>query len=407
MRRLNQGTLRGLALGLPLYLVAAHVWSFVLIAPQFAPRSDFRALYAGAYLAWNGESRQLYDFNLQEIIESERVSPEPSQLFFVNPPYFAALLAPLAALSYRSAYVAMFAINIVLLAAILALLWSRLKAIREIYPWLPIALVLGFHPVAVALIMGQSSLLLCLLVVAAFLLLEKKPGIAGALLACGLFKFQLVLPIAVLFLLWRRWKFSAGFSAIAGVLVAVSVALSGVSYLHATAAAQNLWAMIPNLAGATFSLFGESVYAKLIFVILSAVALVASFIVGRKRTMQDQLLIAIPCAILVSYHCYLHDLSVLVLPALLLLERGLRRGKLNYAAVGMLVLPMIESFAPNFVFILAISVGCLAITLSDGEIHSESAQSLQREHLHDGVISIRTFGCYANSSRTRSKERSA
>ena len=38
------------------------------------------------------------------------------------------------------------------------------------------------------------------------------------LVALGLFKMQIVIPIALLFLLWRRWRFFAGFALSAGLL---------------------------------------------------------------------------------------------------------------------------------------------------------------------------------------------
>jgi hypothetical protein len=48
--------------------------------------------------------------------------------------------------------------------------------------------------------------------------------------------FQLVVPVAVLFLLWGRWRFLGGFSVAAIAVAIVSVSLTGLSqawtYLH-------------------------------------------------------------------------------------------------------------------------------------------------------------------------------
>src|SRR5205085_178956 len=51
---------------------------------------------------------------------------------------------------------------------------------------------------------------------------------AGLLVGLGLFKFQIVLPTALLFLFWRRWRFLTAFSICAAVLGGISVWLAGI-----------------------------------------------------------------------------------------------------------------------------------------------------------------------------------
>jgi hypothetical protein len=85
-----------------------------------------------------------------------------------------------------------------------------------------------FLPVGVALMQGQDSILLLLFLVAAFAALEGgREFIAGCILGLGLFKFQIVLPIALLFVLWKRWRFAYGFAASAVALIASSVGVVG------------------------------------------------------------------------------------------------------------------------------------------------------------------------------------
>src|SRR5207244_13270755 len=75
------------------------------------------------------------------------------------------------------------------------------------------AMLSTFLPVNVALMQGQDSILLLVLLAAAFVALHRGRGFAaGTLVGLGLFKLQIVIPIAILFFAWRRWRFSAGFA---------------------------------------------------------------------------------------------------------------------------------------------------------------------------------------------------
>src|SRR5947199_5952215 len=59
---------------------------------------------------------------------------------------------------------------------------------------------------------GQDSILLLALPGAVLVSLEWNRDLsAGALAGVGLCKFQIGVPIALLFLLWRRWRFVKGF----------------------------------------------------------------------------------------------------------------------------------------------------------------------------------------------------
>src|SRR5215467_5432217 len=80
---------KGLALGIPIYFVAIHLWAWVLIAPHFTRRNDFRQFYAAAYMMRTGHARELYDFDEQRAFEDRLVSRESieRELPFVSPAY--------------------------------------------------------------------------------------------------------------------------------------------------------------------------------------------------------------------------------------------------------------------------------------------------------------------------------
>jgi uncharacterized membrane protein len=76
-------------------------------------------------------------------------------------------------------------------------------------------------------------------------------------------------------------------------------------------------------------------------------------------------LTAIPCAVLVSHHVYIHDLSVLLLPVIVLLNCFLpaesqakrqRERLIGRAAVLMFVAPVAISFLPQHFYLVSMAV---------------------------------------------------
>src|SRR5206468_3528174 len=137
---------------------------------------------------------------------------------------------PFSVLSYRNAYAAFLGVNLVLLCASYRFLAGFLRNLSNIWAWFPALMFTAFYPVPIALMQGQDSILLLTILAAAFSFMNNGRELtAGVILGLGLFKFQIVLPIAFLYLVWRRWRVFFGF-ALSGVLAAyLSVALVGVA----------------------------------------------------------------------------------------------------------------------------------------------------------------------------------
>src|SRR5436190_14624876 len=174
--------------------------------------ADFRQLYIAGYMVRTGHRTQLYDYVAQTFFQNALVSNGELALPFIRPAYQALLFVPFSLFSYRTAYLGFLLLNVLLLALAFLLLQPRMRGLSRVWPGLPPALFLGFYPVALALMQGQDSILLLALLAAALVSLERNRDLtAGALAGVGLFKFQIVVPIVLLFLLWRRWRFVKGF----------------------------------------------------------------------------------------------------------------------------------------------------------------------------------------------------
>lgn len=376
---------KGLALGVPIYLVAAHLWVWALIAPGFLRdgRPDFRQIYSSAYMVRTGHGSQLYDYNVQKEYQDRLVTRRNVALPYIRPAYEAFIFAPLTRFSFRTAYFIFLGLNITLLGVCLALLWPWVQNLRMMYPWLPFALLFGFYPMSGAFLQGQDSVLLLTLLIGSFALLTKQHSFpAGVVAALGLFKFQILVPLALLFLIWRRWRFLLGFGVSGAVLAVFSVWVAGiagtksyVAYLSSVAnlksdSPQNpfLWQMMANVHGLVFGLSGDHV-SRLSQEIVILVLCLAIFLWTARRGLRSHdeaslLLLALPCAILVGHYAFMHDLNLLLLPIVVLLNAflsaesgGTKHDRwIGRAAALMFLTPMVDSYFPQHSFLIAVAV---------------------------------------------------
>ncbi len=162
--------------------------------------------------------------------------------YYLYPPLFAVLFAPLTLLPYKVAYVAWIAFGAVCLAVSVALILRRLPppftSSRTLTAAAVCVTLAGlFYPVSRTLAVGQSSLLLLLLLTAVLAGLERRTrrgdAVAGLCLAFGI---MLKLTPAI-FLPWlvmrRRWRALGACAAGLAALGAASLAAVG-SGPHAT-----------------------------------------------------------------------------------------------------------------------------------------------------------------------------
>ena len=75
--------------------------------------------------------------------------------------------------------------------------------------------ILAFFPVFDCFLQGQDSILLLLLCVLGFNALKKEADVlAGCWLALGAFKFQFIVPIVLLLVIWKRRRVAIGFTVV-------------------------------------------------------------------------------------------------------------------------------------------------------------------------------------------------
>lgn len=348
-----------LVLGLtPFLLVIQALICFFYLPLGLRGAADFRSFYTGAYMVRTGHAGELYDFETQMRFHRQLLPEAAGTSVTMNHPAFEELLfLPLSLLPYRAAFWSFFAVNLGLLAVSLRLLAPYLSRLTDRWPWFPVLLCAEFFPILRTLLQGQDSILLLALLCAAFVLLDRdQPIWAGVLVGCGVFRYQIAIPIVVLYLLWRNWKFVTGFAASATLAACISLGIVGfhgamayAKYTHAvslgmaTEADMAHYSISPltmlNLRGLVSAILWGKVphfwTQALIFTTSALVILLAS-------RLRPSLSLAIVVASLVSYHFLAHDASIWLIPIFVALCETSVGGAL--LAVGMLIGPFAAVF---------------------------------------------------------------
>ena len=150
------------------------------------------------------------------------------------------------------------------------------------------------------------------------------------LLGLGMFRFQVLLPIILLFILWRRFNFVFGWLVSSAAVLTASAMITGVgaqvqyAKLLLQMGAVSYWPLLrrmPNLRALLLA-FG---LGKFPLVILSVGVVFAAAVIGMKQNSEQRLVLAISISCLMTYFLFMHDLSLLVLPILLAMDAAVFR----------------------------------------------------------------------------------
>ncbi len=327
------------------YLLLIELMPVLFLARIRVPeKADFGGFYAAGILA-RTEPSHLYELARQRSIQIRLVDPENGWVMFAQPPYEALLFVPFSLLPYRVAYLLFLAFNVALI--IPCFLLARAPFSHVIDPWQPKPGLLFFFflPLALALLQGQGSVRLLLVCCAAWCQLRRgKNFSAGLLLALALFKMQVIVPLALLLIVWRGRRLLTGFLAGTTVLAGASFWLVGVRGMQtflgllvmnslikgeaasAIEATGQIPSLMPNLRGLLYGCGGKylphSCLVGLTLALSGALVLWIAHLLRKEPDAATAFALAIIGALLLSYHLHSHDLTLLLLPIALLAGRA-------------------------------------------------------------------------------------
>ncbi|MBV9624967.1 MAG: DUF2029 domain-containing protein [Acidobacteria bacterium] len=382
-------------LALTVLMVAIAWFSFLSQS-----NNDFTEYYCAGQIVRSGLGDRLYNLATQFECESKL---GPVHVFYYHSAFESLIFLPFTYLSYRRAYLLWMLLSVIVLVAVARLIERRLHASDAIteYTRVPadlgllFALFLTFAPVTTCLLLGQDSILMLLIYSVVFVLLDdNRHFLAGCVLACGLYKFQAVIPFVFILALRRRWTTVGGFLLGAISLLFVSVLVAGTGSLRGYPGfllyglRENIGGFnpraTPNIRGLLTVLGGEKIGNVPLTVLIVLASVLVLWWAGRSwRDDQFRLSFAaaLTATVLASFHMYNYELTLLLLPITIVaseLKRSqmLRKEKALTAALIVLFISPLHRL-----FLLRDAYGLMCLPIMTVFLVTLSNVRLPRYHL--------------------------
>jgi hypothetical protein len=216
------------------------VYSWIVATPGLRDRNgnlkgtDFSHLYTLGSVALTHRATDLYDANAQAKLTALRI-PGAAGIAYIPlyPPQVSIFFAPLAALPYGAALMIWLMVSALLYGICCYALCLACPHLRN-EPWTVLLLAIAFPGFFHLIVWGQTSAMALACFTAAFFFLrEEKLFLAGLALGCLVFKPQLGIAAAFLFLYTRAWRVLAGGIVSAAAQLALPAIYYGADSLRA------------------------------------------------------------------------------------------------------------------------------------------------------------------------------
>jgi hypothetical protein len=319
-------------IGILVFLVLSSV------NPSQVPGLDFGPFYTSGYMVRTGKAEKLYD--LSELYKIEAIVLGRESMLIVHPPFEAVILAPLSLLSIRGAYLAWGAMSILLWALSVILICPYAPTSNR--PILYILLSAACLPFWMNVIIGQNVALAFFAYAMVFRTIKRqRPIRAGAYLAIGLFRFQLILPFVLICMFAKQRKILLGFISASGALGLLTIFAVGPKTIisYGTLMLRLMMHMDdPRLAPEPYMfsvnyflrvLFGHAMRSGWINLIAGVLILGMIGLVAWRWDVANasKFSAAIAVCLIAGFHTVYYDLSLLLLPVLLVAGSGEWRQK--------------------------------------------------------------------------------
>ena len=173
--------------------------------------TDFLHFYTLGNIALQRRGDLLYDMQAQAALLQKLVPDAAGNVYVpLYGPQVSLLFTPLARMSYPAALTIWLLVNTLIYGTCCYLMWKHCANLRA-QPWTVLIAALAFPGFFHLILWGQTSGLALLCFTLAFLALNKnRPYLAGLAMGSLIFKPQLGLAAAVIFLFASEWKLIAG-----------------------------------------------------------------------------------------------------------------------------------------------------------------------------------------------------
>lgn len=319
-------------------LWSLYVWN--LSTPGLLDRNgnlkgtDFLHFYTLGSLAVTYRGADLYDMNAQAALAAQRV-PEATGIRYLPlyPPQVSILFAPLSHLSYGWALILWWSCSAALYGICSYSIWRACPNLRD-YGGTVILLAVAFPAFFHLIAWGQTSALALACFTLMFLLLrDRREFLAGLALGCLIFKPQLGLAAAVVFVAAGSWRVVLGATISSAAQLSAGILYYGIEPLRQwLRTLRNFRPLLATLEPKPYQTYSLRTFWNMLipwpdvafaFYVLSAIFILALTIACWKRS--QSVPFALRCSsllfatVLVAPHLTVYDLVILA-PAFLLLS---------------------------------------------------------------------------------------
>jgi arabinofuranan 3-O-arabinosyltransferase len=324
------------ALYLLYFVIVYRAGSWIVGSTGLPIYTDFAVFWAAGMQTLHGNPAALYDSG--EFMKVQAALFPPGDAFYPSwpsyPPTFLLVLAPLALLPYRSAFITWDMVTLLGCIAVVYLIVRRRAAI---------ALALASPFTAWNFIAAQNGFLTASLLGASLLFLDRRPVMAGAFIGCLTYKPQFGILFPVALIASHQWRAIASAGVTVALLAAGSVTLFGAElwagFPHGLAAQGELnllagpesnWGYLQSPYGLIRSLHGPTQLAWLVQGLVTLGGAVIVWIIWRSRVCYELKAATLSAAaLLATPYAFAYDMAAIVIPAAFLATDQLRRGLLG------------------------------------------------------------------------------
>jgi arabinofuranan 3-O-arabinosyltransferase len=324
------------ALYLVYFVIVYRAGSWIVGSTGLPIYTDFAVFWAAGMQTLHGNPAALYDSG--EFMKVQAALFPPGDAFYPSwpsyPPTFLLVLAPLALLPYRSAFITWDMVTLLGCIAVVFLIVRRRAAI---------ALALASPFTAWNFIAAQNGFLTASLLGASLLFLDRRPVMAGAFIGCLTYKPQFGILFPVALIASHQWRAIASAGVTVALLAAGSVTLFGAELwagfpyglaaqgeLNLLAGPESNWGYLQSPYGLIRSLHGPANLAWLVQGLVTLGGAVIVWIVWRSRVCYElKAAILSAAALLATPYAFAYDIAAIVIPAAFLASDQLKRGLLH------------------------------------------------------------------------------
>ncbi len=313
--------------------------------------TDFLHFYTLGTLAWQGRGDLLYDMRAQAELARQILPQAPASLYVpLYGPQLSLLFAPFSRLPYGWALVVWLFANVLIFVFCCYAVWRTRPALHE-NRWTILILAIAFPGFFHLLAWGQTPGLALLCFTVAYLALQRdRRFLAGLAIGSLIFKPQLGVAAAVVFVWAREWK------VIAGALAAGSVQLAAAWTHYGTEVMRAYWRSLRHM-GDVLPLLEPRLYqthslrsfwslllpwphlALVLYLVSAFGAVVLAVRCWRSgATLEVRYAALLLASVLVSPHLTVYDLVILAPAFLLLGEWALAQREEHLSALTRLLL---------------------------------------------------------------------